>query len=46
MDLAIQETYEEALLKKAASMGSVTSIQKLNGQNGEQEIVIKVEVPN
>jgi len=42
VDKAVQKVYVEALKKKAASMGDITSIVEGQGENGALEVTIKV----
>lgn len=42
VDKAVQKVYVEALKKKAASMGDITSIVEGKGENGALEVTIKV----
>lgn len=39
---AVQQTYAEALKQKAAQLGDITSIHESTGENGNYELVIKV----
>lgn len=40
---AVQRTYTEALRRKAASLGTVESVQETRGADGEVEVTIKVK---
>lgn len=46
LDGAVQRTYVDALKKRAAKMGQITSVVENVGEGGQHEVVISVEVPS